>query len=278
MIHTADWYIIFVFSCSLLGLALSGILFFANRNATFQARLLAGFLTSLSLVGLNNALMATHFYSNMPHLWRAISFASFLPGPFSYLYVRSVLNQEYRFRQSDWWFFMPALVYVLSMLPFYLEPAAVKLELINRIVQDNDLIAQEPENIIPGGASTLARVVYGIGTTVAMAFLLRKWKKRIEAEKKYAGQNLPFYQWLILFTIVVASFYLVVFWVILSHLTHWLSVWELVAFIISLTVLFICISLLSRPAILWHERLAAASGGRNCHPPTVAHCHFRTKG
>jgi AraC-like DNA-binding protein/bacteriorhodopsin len=254
MIHTADWYVLFVFGCSLLGLLVSGVLFFANKDASFPARMLAGFLTSLFLVGLNNALMATDFFSRMPHLWRAISFASFLPAPFSFLYVRSVLNQEYRFRRHDWLFFLPSLLFILSMLPFYLQPASAKMELINQIVANNDLIAQEPENILPGGFSTLARTFYGIGTSIAMTVLLRRWKNRVAADPVHIDNNLALYRWLVLFTGVVWLFYVSVFFIILGHLTHVISLWELVAFIISITVLFVCTSLLARPSILYGMR------------------------
>lgn len=251
MIHTADWYVLFVFGCSLLGLLVSGVLFFANRDASFPARMLAGFLTSLSLVGLNNALMATDFYSRMPHLWRSISFASFLPATFSFLYVRAVLNQEFRFRRQDWWLFVPALLYILSMLPFYLQPASAKLELIHQLVANNDLIAQEPENLVPGGFSTLARTFYGMGTSVAIIVLLKRWKNRLSFDTTYIANNRALYRWLVLFTAVVMLFYLSVFFIVLSHIYHWLHVWELIAFVISLTVLFIGVSLLARPSILY---------------------------
>lgn len=254
MIHTADWYVLFVFGCSLLGLLVSGVLFFANKDASFPARLLAGFLTTLSLVGLNNALMATHFFSRMPHLWRAVSFVSFLPAAFSFLYLRSVLNQEYRFRRHDWLFFVPAFLYLLSMLPFYLQPVSVKMELIKQIVANNDLIAQEPENIMPGGFSTLARTFYGIGTSIAMSVLLKRWKNRLALDPTHMANNLALYRWLVLFTAVVWLFYFIVFFVIISHLNQWLHIWELVAFIISITVLFIAVSLLARPSILYGMR------------------------
>jgi AraC-like DNA-binding protein len=251
MIHTADWYVLFVFGCSLLGLLVSGVLFFVNKDASFPAKMLAGFLTSLSLVGLNNALMATNFFNHMPHLWRAVAFASFLPATFSYLYVRSVLNQEYRFRRHDWWFFLPSLLYILTMLPFYLQPASAKMELINQIVANNNLIAVEPENLIPGGLSTMARTLYGIGTSIAMTVLLLRWRKRLSADPTYFENNLALYRWMVLFAVVVWLFYLSVFFIILSHIYAWLHVWELVAFIASITVLFIGISLLARPSILY---------------------------
>jgi len=254
MIHTADWYVLFVFGCSLLSLLVSGVLFFANKDASFPAKMLAGFLTSLSLVGLNNALMATDFFSRMPHLWRAVSFTSFLPATFSFLYVRSVLNQEYRFRRNDWWFFVPAVLYILSMLPFYLQPASAKMELINQIVANNDLIAVEPENMVPRGMSTLARTFYGIGTSIAITVLLKRWRKRLAVDPAHFANNLALYRWMVMFTAVVWLFYLSVFFVILSHINEWLHVWELVAFIISITVLFIGISLLARPSILYGMR------------------------
>lgn len=274
MIHSADWYVLFVFGCSLLGLLISGVLFFANKETSFPARMMAGFLTSLSLVGLNNALMATEFFFRMPHLWRAVSFASFLPPAFSFLYVRSVLNQEYRFRRYDWLLFIPALLYILTMLPFYLQPAGVKMELINRIVADNNLIAQEPENLLPGSMSTMARTFYGLGTSIAMALLLKRWKNRLALDPTHSANNMAHFRWLTLFTGVVWLLYFVVFFVILSHINQWLHTWDLVAFIISITVLFIAVSLLARPTILygmrgWLQQEAPFSTPDQTHKPVV---------
>lgn len=254
MIHTADWYVLFVFGCSLLGLLVSGVLFFANRETSFPARMLAGFLTSLALVGLNNALMATDFFNHVPHLWRVVAFASFLPPPFSYLYLRSVLKQEFRFRRNDWLFFLPSVIYVASMLPFYLQPAHEKLELIARIIQNNDLIAQEPENLLPNGIFSVVRITYGLFTSMAMAVLLTKGRRSIDNEAVHLGQNLPMYRWLVSLTIAVGTLYSLVTFITFSHLTHLISLWELMAFCISIAVLFVCVSLLARPSILYGMR------------------------
>lgn len=254
MLHTADWYVLFVFGSSLLGLLVSVVLCFSKHEASFPARMLAGFLTSLSLVGLNNALMATDFYLHIPHLWRAVSFASFLPPCFSYLYIRSSIYQEYRFRQHDWWFFVPSLLYVVSMLPFYAQPAAVKLQFIHQIMANHNLIAQEPENILPGGISTLARTLYGIGTSIAIGVMLKKVKRSLAGNSEHLANNLGLHRWMVLFGLIVFFFYISVFFIILGHVLYWFQTWEWVAIIIGITVLYVCLSLLARPSILYGMR------------------------
>lgn len=254
MIHTADWYVLFVFGSSLVGLLVSLVLFFSKHEASFPARMLGGFLLSLSLVGLNNALMATNFYLQIPHLWRVISFSSFLPPAFSYLYIRAALYQEFKLRRSDWWFFVPSLLYICSMLPFYFQPASVKLELIHQIVANHNLIALEPENMLPGGIFTLFRTFFGLGTSIAIGVLLKKAKLALANNAQHLTNNLGMHRWMVLFGLIVFVFYVTVFVIILGHVINWFQTWEWVAIIIGITVLYVCISLLARPSILYGMR------------------------
>jgi AraC-like DNA-binding protein len=262
MIHVADWYVLFVFACSMLGLLVSGVLFFANKNGSFQAKLLASFLISLSLVGINNALMATNFYLRLPHLWRAISPVSFLIAPLSLLYVRSVLQQEYRLHRTDLWFFVPAVLYLFTMLPFYLLPAEEKHALMLRMVSNSSLIGKEPENIIPFGIPSLLRTLYGIGTTFAMAAMLYGWKKKYAPGRKLSGDNAAQFQWLVIFTVIIGILFLLGTIIIIAHIMDLIQLWELIALLISVCILFICTSLLARPGILygmkgWFQQLGA---------------------
>jgi AraC-like DNA-binding protein len=251
MQQLADWYFALVFFVTLLGFIVSGILFFVNKTDTFSSKLLAGFLVCICILVLNNELMATRFFLNFPHLWRVVVFASFSFQAFGYLYVRSVLEQSYTFKKWDWMFFLPALLYPLTLLPFYLLPTSEKLLIVQRIIADNSLIAKEPESILPSGMGTLARSLYGMILAFYQFKMLIQWKKNLPLAPERMGQNKDTYNWLFYFTCCGASLYLIAFGLIIFQLTLYFSIWHTVIFAITFTILFIVVYLLRKPNILY---------------------------
>ncbi len=251
MQQLADWYFALIFFVTLLGFMVSGILFFVNKTDTFSARLLAGFLVSICILVLNNELMATRFFLNFPHLWRSAVFASFCFQAFGYLYVRSVLDQSYAFKKWDFLFFLPAILYPITLLPFYLLPASDKLIIIQKIITDNSLIAKEPESILPNGIGTVARSFYGIILASFQFKMLFQWKKKLALAPERKNQNRDTYKWLFYFTCCGASLYLIAFGLIIFQLTIYFSIWQTVIFAITFTILFIIVYLLRKPNILY---------------------------
>lgn len=251
MQQLADWYFALVFFVTLLGFLVSGILFFVNKTDTFSSRLLAGFLVTICILVLNNELMATRFFLNFPHLWRAAVFASFCFQAFGYLYVRSVLEQAYTFKKWDILFFLPAILYPFSLLPFYVLPAAEKLPIIQKIIVDNSLIAKEPESILPTGIGILARSIYGITLCAFQFSMLFKWKKKLKLAPNSKDQNRDTYKWLFYFSSMTMSLYVLALGLIIFQLTIYVSIWQTVIFAITATILFIVGYLLCKPNILY---------------------------
>jgi AraC-like DNA-binding protein len=251
MQHLADWYFAIVFFVTLLGFLVAGILFFVNKTDTFSSRLLSGFLVCICILVLNNELMATRFFLNFPHFWRVAVFFSFCFQAFGYLYVRSVLQQSYWFKKTDLLFFLPALLYTLTLIPFYVLPASEKLVLIHQIITNNALIPKEPESILPPGLGTLSRAVFGLGCSIAQFVMLFNWKRKLQLAPNSKEQNLGTYRWLFYFTTMVTSLYLVTLILIIFQLTVYFSIWHTVIFAITLTILFIVGYLLRKPSILY---------------------------
>ena len=251
MQQLSEWYFVFVFFVGILGFVVSGILFFVNKNETFSSRILAGFLTALSIVALNNELMATSFFLRYPHLWRVAVPASFCVPALGFIYVRSVLQQSYRLRNTDFLFFVPAILYTLTLVPFYLMPAEKKVAMIANIINNNSLLPREPEGILPIGWGTMARVIFGLATNTAQFIMLSHWKKRIQESKERFKQNLVTFHWLFLFTVVMSSMYVLLLLMIAFQLTVYFSIWQTVIFTITGAILFICLYLLYRPSILY---------------------------
>lgn len=251
MQQLADWYFALVFFVTLLGFLVSGILFFVNKTDSFTSKLLAGFMVCICIMALNSELMMTKFFLNQPHLWRGAFIASFCFQAFGYLYVRSVLEQAYKFKKWDFLLFFPALFFTLTIVPFYLQSSAEKLVLIQQMINNTSLISREPESVLPLGTGPLARAIFGITTSTAQYIMLYKWKRKLSISSVNQRQNLITYKWLFYFTTCMAALYVVAFGLIAFQLTVYFSIWHTVIFAISFTILFIIVYLLKNPHILY---------------------------
>lgn len=249
--HLIDWYFIIIFFAGILGILVAFILFFVNKNDTFSSRLLAGYLVCFSLLALNYALMTTSFFLSHPHLWRVLGWASFSFAPFAYLYTRSVLEQSYRFRRKDVLLFIPAFLHALNLIPFYLLPATEKLEIIQNALKNTKLITSEPEGFWPEGWSVWLRVLVGVVSTTGGMILLKKSKPKILGKSKNEKQNVSTFQWLLLFNLTQAIFWLMIITEFILQFTKKPDLNYTIIFTISGSILFVCLYLLVQPSILY---------------------------
>ena len=247
----SDWYLILAFFCSAMGVVVSCVLFFVNRNDNFTSNLLALFLLFLSIVGLNTSFMYTDFYMRFPHMWRVLGFAGFLFAPASYLYVRSVLEQSYRFKKWDFLWLLPALLYMLSLFPFFFSGRENKLWFIGLVRIDPSLILDEPEGLLPVGWGVWGRLIVNLLAWGAQGLLLMKWKARILGATEPLEQNRYLLRWLSLFTFVLGFFLLLLLYQFTRHFSGQANQSLSVLLTICLTIVFISLSLLIRPSILY---------------------------
>ena len=246
-----DWYFAIIFFSSFLGFVVSAILFFINQNAGFSSRILAGFLFCMSILALNYGLMVTSFYLRYPFLWRAFAWASISFGPLCYLYVRSVLEQSYRFKRWDFLLLLPALLLTLNHIPYFILPTSAKIEYLQKVIKNYKLISLETEGILPMGWGVWLRVLTGVVSTVGQFILLARWRKRILVKENPSKQNISTFNWLTLLSGIMALFFAII---ILEFIFHFSSSNDLnypIIFTISGTIFFVCISLLARPSILY---------------------------
>jgi len=246
-----DWYFIVIFFAGILGIVVAFILFFVNKNDSFSSRILAGYLVCFSLLALNYALMTTSFFQNYPHLWRVLGWASFSFAPLGYLYTKSVLEQSYRFRTRDILLFIPAFLHFLNLLPFFILPATEKLEIIQNALKNTKLITSEPEGLWPEGWSVWLRVLVGLVSATGGMILLKKWKPKILGKAKNEKQNVSTFQWLLLFNLTQAIFWLMIIAEFILHFTKEPDLNFTIIFTITGSILFVCLYLLVQPSILY---------------------------
>lgn len=251
MQQAIDWIFILVFVFGTIGLVVAAILFVINKNESFSARILAAYLFCASIILLNYNLTNTNFFLSFPHLWRTVAWASFFAPPLAYLYVRTVLEQEFRFRNTDFIFFLPGVIYMLTMVPFLILDTPHKLEVIGRLMANHALIPKEPEGSLPQGWGFLARTGYGLAMAAAQYTLLAKTRKGILGDKVPVKQNRDTFNWLFYFTLVMSLSYLILFVETVLHVSSFIDLNQLIIVTISANVFFVCAYLLVRPNILY---------------------------
>ena len=185
-----DWYFIFSFFTGILGFLVACILYFLNHNQSLAPRLLAITLLILSSLVIINSLTFTNFFLAFPHMWRVFGWTHFALPVFAYLYVHAVVNQSFLLRRKDYLLFIPAAIYTLLLVPFYILPTAEKLEIISRFMVDKTLIALEPETLFLKSWSIPAKLIYGLILLISQFWLLSTWRKN-ELKKSQC-------QWLLL--------------------------------------------------------------------------------
>lgn len=176
------------FFSAILGIAAIAILLFFNRRNIFANRLLALSLFGLTYVWLTDILYLLEWIRYVPHLHRSQHPIHFLVAPASYLYVRTLLNNENHFRAYDWIHLLPFAAHTLELSPFFFSATAAKLQAIEQVLLHPDLIAQNPEGVLPPYAHLYIKGLLGLIYMVFQWRLVRRFahhtrKKRLPFER-----------------------------------------------------------------------------------------------
>ena len=189
----------------LLGLFLPMVLFFYNKGFKSANRFLAGFLFFASLYLLESftffyvdskAIVA--FFTNTHGLY-------YLIGPFAFLYVRSTLKDNSRLTKIDVLHFIPFFTFFIGFLPYMVSPWSYKLMIAENILSENWDMQQFHLNwIIPHKVDQLLNVIQIYFYSIALWFLIWKYKRKsgvkVMAEAQYALVK----RWLFVFTAFIS--------------------------------------------------------------------------
>jgi hypothetical protein len=171
--------------------------------------------------------------------------------PLAYLYVRTVLEQEFRFKKYDFLFFVPIVVYAVSFAPYYFLSADEKLIYIRQILADRNLIALEPDGRLPLGWGWIFRSVYSFLFGLAQFKLLFDYRKRALKSGTGLAQNKVVFQWLTSFSIVAFITYSFILFEVVLHVSRFFDLFRLITYTIIFCTLFVSIYLFARPKILY---------------------------
>lgn len=107
-------------------------------------------------------LMITGWLRDVPHLYRIGNPLYYLIPPCSFLYVRTLLYDEVKFRKWDWLHFLPALISFIDLIPFYLADAETKRKIIEEIYQNFSTSYLKGSGFIPSFWHFQLRWVHGL--------------------------------------------------------------------------------------------------------------------
>jgi len=233
----------------LLGLLASILLVVFSADQKHSRRLLAFVLFAMAVP---NLLGIIFFYSglllNFPWLYRMPAPFTILIAPAAFFYVRSVLNEEWKFRKYDWMVLVLFLLHFINMLPYFRLPFPEKQALIKSYMLDKNKLSAWDHALLPPYITPLVRVLITLPFLLLQIKLIRKM--RLTTPLKLQHINAGLLKWLQLFTNLmilqfVASFSVVCFSPFLSFGISPLNI------TVAVSLLLICLQLYFKPQLLY---------------------------
>lgn len=236
--------------------------------------IICGFVTSIILIitakNVNNRLIGLSFFTlwwqalfylltatfliyKVPYLYRVGAPFYYLIPALNYLYVRNILHKQKTLSGYDYWHFLPFMLSVIDLVPYYLSDTSVKLAFVDAVMKDVNNCYLMKTGFLPSYLHFLIRPVQGIIYSVFQILLIYK-------AIKAGGIRIigPGYTWLILLTLF---FMILHSGMLVSAVTIYYNqgigkpFFELLALpkiYISVTFLCVCLCLFFFPKILYN--------------------------
>jgi AraC-like DNA-binding protein len=162
-----------------------------NNNAVF----IGLFFSLIAIYGL------THYFAvyGKSAFWLALFYNHFSPffllaGPFLYFYVRGTLKDRQGLKRKDAIHFVPALIHLIGVIPYFLSSFEYKVSVAKMIVNNVDTVKKIRVNIFFDSEFNFTIRLLFLTIYVIFSFiLLRKFSK-----KKNKFQNTPRKQYIII--------------------------------------------------------------------------------
>ena len=105
-------------------------------------------------------MLESGIFYEYPHFLRVPAPFLYLLGPISWLFTRTLLYGESRLRKTDWLHFMPFILHIVELTPFYLSDAASKLEIIKAVELDRSVhLIHFKEGLLESKWHTLLKLI-----------------------------------------------------------------------------------------------------------------------
>lgn len=206
---------------SLTGLFLSLVILLYNKGYRRSNLYLGGyfFFGSFYLLGLCVGIYGTSLF------WSALLGGTVLPfnyliGPFSYLYVRSVLSDNARLSRYDYLHFALFAVEFAGLLPFYLSSWEHKLSIAAIIQSDHWTIPFLPINLIPAKVNFIVRPLQMVIYLALQWNLLWRYRSFTPGFAVPKSQFIITKRWLVVFLSVTTLMIFVTTYISIQHAVY----------------------------------------------------------
>ena len=200
-----------------LTLILTVILTFYNAKVNKAIFYLSGFLISITTYGL----VHYYYFSGESVFIFSIINMHFLPlyylsGPMLFFYVRSTLKDNSQLSKIDVLHFIPFLVSLISILPYYFESFEFKIAYNTRLLANNELIKSGyTKSLMSNYLNLIARPIFLFIYSFVSGYLIIKYLRLKNRKYSPLIQRNNIIQWLK--TIVLIAFILSFFYIIITY-------------------------------------------------------------
>jgi AraC-like DNA-binding protein len=203
---------------SLFTILLSLILLFNNWNINRNAIYLALFLICASIYGIAHYFV---MYGKSP-FWLAIFYNHFTPfmlllGPLLLFYIRGTLDDNPALKKIDVVHFIPALVHLIGIIPYTLQPFSEKIQIATTIIHNiDDIIGINTNYFYSATINFIIRPVSLLAYIIYCMYLIWKRSSVTDFDRNIPKQQLLIsFRWLII--LVVSLFFIVVEFLIITY-------------------------------------------------------------
>ncbi|WP_316840228.1 AraC family transcriptional regulator [Pedobacter gandavensis] len=154
----------------------------------------------------------TGFIIDQPHLLRSLSPLIYLNGPFFYFYIRNSLSNRSGLKKYDYLHFLPAVLHLIDLIPFYLLPVAEKQVVAKMIFHNKDLLNYIGSGFTPISFHYLFRLVLQLGYLMYSVYLVGKLQPQfLKSIHKTQLKNWLFISLFVMGTIIISNFCFMLF-------------------------------------------------------------------
>ena len=205
---------IYIFSLllyiSAFTILLSFLLIYNNWKINKTAVYLSLFLLCVSIYGIAHYFV---LYGKSP-FWLAIFYNHFTPlmlmlGPLLFFYVRGTLYNSSKLHRWDFIHCIPALIHLIGIIPYFIQPFDKKLQIAEAIISDVDLILSVDSNFLFSTAFNFSiRAILLLLYIIYCSFLVwKRFNDKKLAKNMQAKSLVISLRWLV---VLLSSLFLIV--------------------------------------------------------------------
>jgi AraC-like DNA-binding protein len=195
--------------------------------------------------------------------WIAIFFGHIIPlfylsGPFLFFYTRNALKNSTKLSQVDYFHFLPFIISLISIFPYYFTDFDSKLRIAQLIIENPAYLLKINFSwLYPSKINLLLRPIILLGYSIYCIFILYKYLIKRKTTLSINKQEKIILKWLILINCIIAllsisySFFTIRFYYNPNLLVREVSGTSILTYILGFLFFLIPILLLAFPEILY---------------------------